>query len=157
MSVRPVADDIKKHCLRLLACREHSQKELLSKLQQKGFDPIAIQSVLTELAESDLQSDVRFAENFARSRLRKGYGEAAICYELNKKGINFANEFLNDALTSVADNWLDLLTQTYCKKYGEMTPVSWVEWSKRYRFLRQRGFSSAQIAQFASESHIFRF
>ncbi|MGB4499581.1 MAG: regulatory protein RecX, partial [Methylococcaceae bacterium] len=89
--MNPVAQDIKNHCLRLLARREHSQKELLTKSMQKGFSRAEIEPVLTELAENNWQSDARFAENYARARLRKGYGATAIRYELSQKGIDVAD------------------------------------------------------------------
>ncbi|MDD5214771.1 MAG: regulatory protein RecX [Methylococcales bacterium] len=146
-----VAHDIKNHCLRLLARREHSQKELLTKLMQKGFSPADIQPVIAELAQNSWQSDARFAENYARARLRKGYGATAIRYELTQKGIDVADTNLNDVLLTVADNWLDLLTQTYCKKYGEIEPLTRQDWAKRCQFLLRRGFSSSQIQQFAKK------
>jgi regulatory protein len=147
--VNPVAHDIKNHCLRLLARREHSQKELLTKLMQKGFERTDIQPVIDDLAANNWQNDARFAENYARARLRKGYGATAIRYELNQKGIDVAATNLNDVLLTVADNWLDLLTQTYCKKYGEIKPITRQDWAKRTQFLLRRGFSSSQIQQFA--------
>lgn len=149
--MNPVAHDIKNHCLRLLARREHSQKELLTKLMQKGFSTSDIQPVIAELAQNSWQSDARFAENYARARLRKGYGATAIRYELNQKGIDVADTNLNDVLLTVADNWLDLLTQTYCKKYGEIEPITRQDWTKRCQFLLRRGFSSSQIQQFAKK------
>ena len=146
-----VAHDIKNHCLRLLARREHSQKELITKLMQKGFQRADIQFVIDDLAQNNWQSDARFAESYARYRLKKGYGATAIRYELSQKGIDVAVNTLNDAMLTVAGDWLDLLTQTYCKKYGEIAPITRYDWSKRSRFLLQRGFSSSQITQFAKK------
>ena len=140
---------VKNYCLYLLSRREYSQKELLTKLLQKGFSHEEITPVLEELTQSDWQSNARFAENFARNRLKKGYGQTAIRYELSQKGINVAEINLNDVLLSVADNWLDLLTQTYCKKYGEIEPLTRQDWAKRTQFLLRRGFSSSQIQQFS--------
>lgn len=142
---------VKNYCLYLLSRREYSQKELLTKLLQKGFSRPEIDPILAELAENDWQSDTRFAENYTRARLRKGYGATAIRYELSKKGINVAADNLNDVLLTVADNWLDLLTQTYCKKYGEIEPLTRQDWAKRTQFLLRRGFSSSQIQQFAKK------
>ena len=144
-----VAHDIKNQCLRLLTRREHSQKELLTKLMQKGFERADIQPVIDELAQQNWQSDDRFAECYARYRLQKGFGAVAIRYELSQKGIDVAVNALNDAMLTVADDWLDLLTHVYSKKYGEIMPNTCHEWSKRSRFLLQRGFSSSQISQFA--------
>ena len=145
------AHDIKNQCLRLLTRREHSQKELLTKLMLKGFEHADIQLVIDNLAANNWQSDDRFAENYTRHRLRKGYGATAIRYELSQKGIDVALNTLNDVLLTVTDDWLDLLTQTYCKKYGEIEPITRHDWSKRSRFFLQRGFSSSQITQFAKK------
>ncbi len=146
-----IAHDIKNQCLRLLTRREHSQKELLTKLMQKGFERADIQPVIDDLAENNWQSDNRFAECYARYRLQKGFGAVAIRYELSQKGIDVAVNTLNDILLTIADDWLDLLTQVYCKKYGDIVPISRHDWSKRNRFLLQRGFSSSQITQFAKK------
>ncbi len=150
-----LAHDIKNQCLRLLTRREHSQKELLTKLMQKGFDRADIQPVIDELAKQNWQSDDRFAECYARYRLQKGFGAVAIRYELSQKGIDVAVNALNDAMLTVADDWLDLLTRVYNKKYGEIMPITCHEWSKRSRFLLQRGFSSSQISQFAKSYVLF--
>ena len=63
---------IKEHCLRLLTYREHSQKELRTKLMQKGFAREDIQPIIEQLAENNWQSDTRFAESYARHRMQKG-------------------------------------------------------------------------------------
>lgn len=144
-----LAHDIKNQCLRLLTRREHSQKELLTKLMQKGFERANIQPVIDDLAKQNWQSDERFAECYARYRLQKGFGVVAIRYELSQKGIDVAVNALNEVMLTVADDWLDLLTQTYCKKYGDIEPITSHDCSKRSRFLLQRGFSSSQIQQFA--------
>ncbi|MEN9756769.1 MAG: hypothetical protein RL755_956 [Pseudomonadota bacterium] len=155
-TVNTVDGAIKEHCLRLLTFREHSQKELRTKLIQKGYLLNDIQPIIDQLAHDNWQSDTRFAESYARHRLRKGYGEIAIRYELKQKGIDFALD-LHGILLTVAEDWMDLLTQVYCKKYGELSPVPRLEWAKRSRFLMQRGFSSSHISQFASESRIIHF
>ena len=72
------AKDIKNICLRLLARREHSKKELLQKLVSKGFNKILAANIINELVQEGWQDDLRYAENYARSRLLKGYGPARI-------------------------------------------------------------------------------
>ena len=62
------------HALKLLARREHSRFELHHKLQQKGWSEEQIQEVLSELSESQLQSDTRFIEMYIRHRTEAGYG-----------------------------------------------------------------------------------
>jgi regulatory protein len=66
--------------LNLLTRREHSLKELTTKLQLKYSDSYfgMIEDVLNALKASNLQSDRRFAESFLRSRVCKGQGQYRI-------------------------------------------------------------------------------
>lgn len=137
------ATSIKESCLRWLARREHSQKELQNKLLAKGVSKADILPVLDELAEQGWQSDTRYAESYARSRLLKGYGPLIIAYELRQ---NSADVIDLDALAqTIAGSWQVLLEQVYSKKYGCDERLERQEWAKRSRFLLQRGFSSTMI------------
>lgn len=139
-----VSAQINEICVRLLSYREHSQRELLQKLAQKGFDAILVQPVLDALAEKDWQSDLRYANSYARQRLQKGYGALRVLHELRLRGI--AEIDLDSIVLEVAEGWLDLIAQTYLNKYphGE-TLITRSEWAKRSRFLLQRGFSADML------------
>lgn len=136
--------DIKESCLRLLARREHSQKELLNKLLIKGFARDDIQAVIEELAGQGWQSDSRYAESYARHRIQKGYGPLFIAYELRQNGIEVFN--LEDIVQKTVGSWMGLLEQVYTKKYGHDLLLDRNEWAKRSRFLMQRGFSGTMIS-----------
>ena len=135
---------IKESGLRLLARREHSQKELLNKLLLRGFGKDEILVVIDEFALQGWQSDSRYAESYARSRIQKGYGPAWISYELKKKGIEAVD--LEDLVCKTAGSWLELLEQIYTKKYGHDLRIDRNDWAKRSRFLMQRGFSGTMIS-----------
>lgn len=134
---------IKAIALRYLALREHSQQELLAKIQAKGFTRQAIGPVLAELCEQGWQSDARYAESYARHRIRKGFGPQAIRYELRQNGVLDVD--LEAIMADIADSWLAQMAQVYAKKYrampsGAAGTLSKTEWAKRSRFLLQRGF-----------------
>ena len=57
----------------LLARREHSQRELRTKLERR-FPPEQVDETLQTLAAEGLQSDSRFAEAYVRQRSQRGYG-----------------------------------------------------------------------------------
>ncbi len=135
-----VAQDIKAYCLRLLARRDHSRKELLNKCLLKGFSKHAILPILDELAKLGWQDDARYAESYARQRIQKGYGPIAVHYELNQNGVQ--TDDLDRIMHTVADSWLDVLEHVYRKKYAPQRQISRQEWAKRSRFLMQRGFPS---------------
>lgn len=139
-----VHKDIKETCLRLLSRRDHSRKELLNKLAGKGFDREDVSAVIDELAQQGWQDDQRYAQNYARYRMQKGYGPVRIEYELRQNGID---EIDLDAVLQASDSsWMDLLEQVYNKKYNHKKNLDRNEWAKRSRFLLHRGFTGEMIS-----------
>ncbi|GAB4262485.1 MAG: recombination regulator RecX [Methylomicrobium sp.] len=134
-------------CLRLLARREHSRLELLNKLLARGFPRDRIEPVLDDLSERGWLDDGRFAESYVRQRIEKGFGPNRIDYELRQLGITDFD--LETAAAEVAGGWQDALQSVYCKKYRQGDAITLQEWSKRSRFLLQRGFTGAMIAALA--------
>jgi len=135
--------EIRAICLRLLARREYSQLELLTKLSLKGFIRQDVQAVIDRLANQGLQSDERFAEIYARSRFNKGFGSLKVAYELKQRGIDGF-----DLQAVIMENFGDetqLINQVYNKKYASTLELTLKERLKRQRFLQQRGFSSKLI------------
>jgi len=147
-----VAKEIQEVCLRLLARREHSRQELLNKLALRGFDRDDAQPVIDELAEQGWQDDLRYAENYARFRIQKGYGPIRVGYELKQNGI--AAFDLEGIVQEEAGSWMALLEQVYIKKYSHDTLMARNEWAKRSRFLLHRGFSGAMISALFDELNI---
>jgi regulatory protein len=150
-----VSKQIKDSCLRLLIRREHSQKELLTKLAAKGFNKDDSLPIIAELANQGWQSDHRYAESYTRYRLQKGFGPVAIQYELKQNGITSIN--IDDVMHTFADSWLELLEQVYHKKYDHNTRLSRSEWAKRCRFLMQRGFPSTLMTVLCQHLNIQLF
>lgn len=142
------ASQIRPLCLQWLARRDYSQQELLAKLAGRGFAYDHSAAVIAELARQGWQSDRRYAENYARSRIRKGYGPNAIACGLNRHGI--ADVDLDGLAEAEAGCWQNLLMQVYQKKYPEPARAA-KEWAKRGRFLLQRGFPAAMIKSLFNE------
>ena len=137
--------NIEQICLRLLARREHSRRELLEKLALRGFHQDEAKPVLEQIAAENWQNDARFTEAFVRQRIANGYGPLRIRYELQQRGIT---GFDLDALAAeVAGGWSDSILALYSRKYAAEQTLSQAEWLKRSRFLLQRGFSAELIKQ----------
>jgi regulatory protein len=146
------ARDIRNSCLRWLAAREHSKKELQQKLAAKGFGRGEALAVIEELASEGFQSDVRYSESYARSRILKGYGPIRIRYELKQAGIDPDGEEravfdLEQVVRAAAGSWAELLERVYGKKYGRERTMTTREWAGRSRFLMQRGFPVEMITE----------
>ncbi|MEQ1620905.1 MAG: regulatory protein RecX [Methylococcales bacterium] len=138
-----IAKQIEDVCLRLLTQREHSQKELLEKLALRDFAKQDALPVIESLADRGWQSDTRYAESYARSRIMKGYGPVRVIYELKQNGVEATK--LDEIVQAVVGSWMDSLEQVYIKKYPQDKLLSRSEWAKRSRFLLQRGFSFDMI------------
>lgn len=152
------AKEIREACLRLLAMREHSKKELQQKLTAKGFSRDEALEVIDQLAREGLQDDARYAESYARSRILKGYGPIRILYELKQAGIDLdrgggqtgagQTAFnLDDTVRAAAGSWAELLERVYRKKYSCERKMDIKEWARRSRFLMQRGFTGEMITE----------
>lgn len=138
-------------CLRLLARREHSRRELLDKLALRGFNRDEAEPVITEMAERDWQNDERYTECYVRQRIQSGYGPVRIRYELQQRGISDADL---DAQAEQRGGWQNLLLDVYSGKYGDEKSLAQNEWLKRSRFLQQRGFSGEMIKRLFAELKI---
>ena len=82
---------VRESALKFLARREHSRGELRRKLSERfGFgERDAIESELSRLSESGLQSDSRFAEMFVRESRTK-FAPRRIRSELKRRGVSDA-------------------------------------------------------------------
>jgi len=133
----------------LLARREHSARELETKLVQRGVVPEVVALVLQRLVAERLQSDERYAEAYLRQRSGKGYGPQRIVAELRERGVEDAivSARFRQAEEEGEVDWFELATEVYRKKYGERPIQDLKERAKRQRFLQYRGFTHEQIAE----------
>ena len=128
----------------LLARREHSQRELRTKLERR-FPPLQVEETLQTLAAEGLQSDSRFAEAFVRQRSQRGYGPLRIRQELRQRGIS--EELAAVAMDGAEVDWFARLAYVHERKYGDIPAADLKEKARRTRFLLYRGFSGDQIRE----------
>jgi regulatory protein len=129
--------------LGLLARREHSARELKSKLAQRGFDADENAAALERLQSRDFQSDARFGEMLVRSRIEGGYGPRWIIAELRTHGIG---EDRASALIAAAEpDWPGLVRRQLRRRYGGKSAANLAERSKRASFLLRRGFDASTV------------
>lgn len=126
--------------VRLLARREHGAKELVKKLQQKGYSSTEAAEALAVCMNQGLQSDARFTESLTRLRIRQGYGPIKIRHELNQLGID--EELISEVMTMEADNWLRYASDVWHKKKKGQKDVL-----KLQRFMLYRGFPMAMLSK----------
>ncbi len=124
--------------------------EITNKLAQAGYDADAVDRAVGWLLEHDLVSDQRFAESFVRKRISRGYGPRRIAMELKQKGV--ARNISSALLEGQGNNWFDVASRAYGKRFGSTPCVSLKEKSRRVRYLENRGFYSEQIQHALAEN-----
>lgn len=125
--------------MNLLARREYSELELSRKLNKEPY----YSEVLARLQDEGLQSDLRFAEAYLRSKSGQGRGPIRIRQELRQKGI--ADGMIAAVFEEQDINWFAILEELVERKYQGLPPEDLKERAKRQRFLAGRGFSFDMI------------
>ena len=142
--------EARKKAMDYLARREHGRSELLQKVTRFGFDADVADDAVAQLVEDGLQSDVRFAEAFVRSRINQGKGPAKIRADLREKGVN--DGVTEDGIRDAEQDWHALAVEVRLKKFGAERPAEFKEKARQMRFLQSRGFDQDQIQAAVSAS-----
>ncbi|MFT7235283.1 MAG: regulatory protein [Methylophagaceae bacterium] len=137
------AQSITARAVNLLSRREHSQKELRTKLIKAEFGLNEIDNTISKLTKADIQSDARFAENYLRYRSQRGFGSIKIKLELKERGVD--NDVINTAFDQAEIDWFKLANTVRNKRFGEQVPDNLKDLAKQQRFLQYRGFNHEQI------------
>jgi regulatory protein len=135
--------DITKLITKYLSIREHSKLELQNKLSQKGHDLDNIRDCIDEFSSKDIQSDIRFTEEFIRSKLKKNKGPRLISSELVSRGIT--DSIINKKISEISyQEWCTVAFLALKKKLNGSS-VSIEDKDKIYSFLISRGFEHKMI------------
>ena len=146
MKEEPSSKAIRLAAMNLLARREHSGLELQQKLSRRFPDAAEnIKSEVDQLTSEGLQSNIRLAESFIRSRISRGQGPTKIRFDLKIKGI--ADEEIEDAMNEAEVDWFTLASEVADKKFGFLCgqEIDLQLKGRVSRFLKQRGFSHDHI------------
>lgn len=139
--------------VRILAMRDHSERELRRKLVapvmgKNGPEAIAVtpeilERVIAWCMENHYLDDERFTRQFIASRSRKGYGPARIRQELNQKGVQ--RTVIEQAMFDCGIDWAEQAREQALRKYGDPLPTTFAEKIKVQRFLLNRGYLMEDI------------
>jgi regulatory protein len=133
--------DVMAMAMRFLGRREHARQELLRKLTQRGVDEALAGRVIDDLAEQNLQSELRYAEAHARQRVGRGYGASRIRMELRGKGIDDA--LIGTVIEPFEEDWYTLALDWARRKHrGALDEKAR---ARLYRGGMNRGFTHDQV------------
>ncbi|MEO5813162.1 MAG: regulatory protein RecX [Rhodanobacter sp.] len=129
--------------LGLLARREHSRRELQTKLAQSGYADAEANAAIERLEEQHYQDDERFAEVLLRSRIARGYGPLRLRMELKTHG--FADAQIRELLDAADVDWAVCAADQLRRHYGSVGSADRAERMRRAQFLLRRGFTAATV------------
>ena len=137
--------DIRNQALKYLSRREYSAAELIQKLISRGASNREAVELVQDLQEKNLVCNERFAEQLVRVRMNRGYGPIRIASELKNRGVS--PEIISNLINSDDIQWNERVAMVLAKKYRSKPVRSFSEWASRANFLRNRGYTSAQVNQ----------
>ena len=132
--------DLRLAAMNLLARREHSVRELRTKLKRQFADDEKIDEQLSRLIAERLQSDVRFAQSYARQRISRGYGPLRLREELRERGVSEVD--VAAAMDEMEVNWSAVAKDVMLRKFGALAAIDLKERARRHRFMQYRGFTA---------------
>ncbi len=136
------ADVLREQCIRLLARREHSRRELARKLIQREYTLEQCEPILSDLEAEGLLSDERFTEAYVHQRLNAGYGPVRIRADLFDRGI--AAELVNAYLDLPDEQWRERCAAAWARRF-QHPPSDQRERGQQSRFLANRGFTGDHV------------
>ncbi len=128
--------------LSYLSDREHTEKEIRSKLKAKGYRDDEIEESVNKLLSEGSISEVRYADGYIRSRMRKNpEGKSILFMRLKEKGypLSIAKEAIDIYFGE------GLYVEPLSKLYKSL--VSRKGEDKALAVLYRKGFSSAEIKE----------
>lgn len=130
----------------LLSRREHARNELVRKLIAKGTLAEVADRVVESLASRGYQSDLRFADMLARTRIGDSCGPLRIAADLRSAGLDgaVAATATMSALEYHNVEWMDVAREAL-RRRGLTPPLDLAGQRKAYALLQRRGFDGETI------------
>ena len=132
-----------------LARREHSRAELLAKLRRHAGPDEDIDVLLDDFVARGWLSEKRLVEQVVNHSRR--FGAARVLNDLRRRGVD--PTLVGEAVQPLRQGELAIAREVWRRKFG-IVPVDANDRMRQIRFLRNRGFSGATIAQVLKDRSI---
>lgn len=129
---------------RLLARREHSYTELISKLRARNICAEVAEVELQKFVDNGLQSDQRFTYSIIKELVERGKGPIYIKQKLLQHQIHDLD--FTAIQNELGIDWFANAQRVRIKRFGESIPTELNEIAKQQRFLYSRGFTQEHIS-----------
>ena len=149
--IKPAKDieGVRRSALWHLSRRDHSEAELLKKLQRKTDNQAWIDTIIDECLDFNYLNDQRFCDAFIRNAQQKGHGKTRIQQDLKLKGIN--QSLIKSAFEHDSFDYVESAQGLLKNKYNEAIVTQHLK-QKAMGFLQAKGHSF-DIISLAIEEH----
>ena len=138
--------------MELLLFKSRTEKELKSKLIEKGYPDDEIEEATSYVKSFGYLNDESYAAQYVDVNKAKK-GKAALRFELKKKGI--AEDLIEKCLEEIEEDEADTVMALIIKRAGEPHDLDDGEYRRLSAFLARRGFGTESIRkalrQYASQ------
>ncbi len=148
--------DCRNYALKLIEIRDRTQKEMRTKLLEKGYDEETAEKEIAFLKEYGYIDDERFAAHFTSDAINlKKWGKSRIRTELLRRGIdrNIIDDAIEEAFSETDD---DRLYQEMEKRFRGADFGNMKERTRIFNFYLRRGFSPDEIKGAMNRMSSFR-
>ena len=132
-----------------LARREHSRAELLAKLRRHAGPDEDIDALLDDFVARGWLSEQRLVDQVVNHTRR--FGAARVLNDQRRRGVDPV--LVGEAARPLRQGELAIARDVWRRKFGSV-PADANERMRQIRFLRNRGFSGATIAQVLKDRSI---
>ncbi|SFU73658.1 regulatory protein [Clostridium sp. DSM 8431] len=131
----------KESALRIIERSYKTEKEMIQRLNEKGFDSENIAIVIDFLKEYNFINDTNYAKMYIKDKL-SSQGMQKIKYSLLRKGIT--SDVIEEIMSNMDDNkQMDTALELARKKYNSLLKTEkdkYKLWNKLLRYLVGRGY-----------------
>lgn len=120
-----------------------TERELRTKLADKGYDNIICDIVIETMREYNYINDIDYCQRFFEYGAEKGWGKAKICFELKRRGVD--EKIIYDAVSEFDDCPEERIYQILCSKFNTTDFDDIKQKQKAIRFFASRGFDFDSI------------
>lgn len=139
-----IFSDAKNVATNFISFKQRTHKEVINKLQSKGFDEITIDKVMILLEKYNYINDFNYALSYIKEKSNlNNEGLIKIKYNLKLKGIS--DEIINNAIEESDINSIDTIVKLLDKKIKDKQNISIKEKNQVFNFLIRKGFSYDDI------------
>jgi len=140
------------YAVRLLTGREFNTCEMQARLAGREYDEEIVAVVIEQLKADNYLSELRYAEAYLRSRMRKGEAPWLAAEKARQKGADAY--VLEGVLAELSDSFDEDQAASELLKIRDAAGRRFEDervWQRQARFLRNKGYSSATVLRVLKE------